>query len=139
MRSEERNQRRWRNRPLVRERDAQRARGLWITLLLVVAALAPAGIYLYEQNSCLQLSYEIESIERQQEKLAEKERRLAVEQAEAGSMRRIERWAARQRLTRTVVEEVVVVPHETVDPGTRMAHAPNGATDPAPRRTRRVE
>ncbi len=105
----ERNERRWKNRPLVRERDAPRARRLWITLALFAAALAPAGLYLYEQNSCLQLSYEIESIDRQREDLKELERRLEVRHAGVASMQSIERWAARRTLERPGAEEIVVL------------------------------
>ena len=118
--------RRWKNRALIRERDEQRARRLWLTLALVAAALAPAGFYLYEQNSCLQLSYEIAEIERQREQLAEGERRLEVDRAGVASMQSIERWAARKRLTRPAPEEIVIVPYETQDADTRLARVPDG-------------
>ena len=118
--------RRWKNRALIRERDAQGARRLWITLALVGVALAPAGLYLYAQNSCLQLSYELEEIERQREMLAEGERRLKVKHAGVASMQSIERWAARQRLTRPEPEEIVVVPYEIQNADTKLAHAPEG-------------
>ncbi len=135
----DRNERRWKNRPLVRERDAQRARRLWVTLALFVAALAPAGIYLYEQNSCLQLSYEIESIDRQREDLNELERRLEVRHAGVASMQSIERWAARRNLERPAAEEVVVWPYEDVVGDTMLARVPEGTAEPAPRRARRFE
>jgi len=118
--------RRWKNRALIRERDEQRARRLWITLALVAAALVPAGFYLYEQNSCLQLSYEIAEIERQREQLAEAERRLEVDRAGVASMQSIERWAARKRLTRPAPEEIVIVPYETQGADTRLARVPDG-------------
>ena len=135
----DRNERRWKNRPLVRERDAQRARRLWVTLALFVAALAPAGIYLYEQNSCLQLSYEIESIDRQREDLKELERRLEVRHAGVASMQSIERWAARRNLERPAAEEVVVWPYEDVVGDTMLARVPEGTAEPAPQRPRRFE
>lgn len=134
-----RNDRRWKNRALIRERDAQRARRLWITFALAVVALAPAGIYLYEQNSCLELSYGVASIERQREQLAEVERRLEVRRAEVASMQSIERWAARQSLTRPTPEEIVVVPHEIVSGDTQLARVPDRISEPASRRARRVE
>ena len=103
--------RRWKNRPLVRERDDQRLRWLWAMLAGLVLALAPAGAYLVNQNSCLELSYEIEELELQRERLAEIERRLAVRRAEVASMTAIERWAARERgLIRPDAERIVVVP-----------------------------
>ncbi len=135
----DRNERRWKNRPLVRERDAQRARRLWVTLALFVAALAPAGVYLYEQNSCLQLSYEIESIDRQREDLDELELRLEVRQAGVASMQSIERWAARKRLARPSDEEIVIVPYEETVGDTMLAGVPEGTVEPAPDRPRRFE
>jgi len=132
-----RNDRRWKNRALVRELDALRAKRLWITLALVAVALAPAGFYLFEQNSCLQLSYEIESVESQRERLEEAERRLEVRLAGVASMQSIEHWAALQRLTRPSAEEVVVVPYETRDDDTMMARVPDG--DVAPSRAWRFE
>lgn len=132
-------ERRWKNRPLVRERDAQRARRLWVTLALFVAALAPAGIYLYEQNCCLQLSYEIESIDRQREDLDELERRLEVRHASAASMQSIERWAARKNFERPAAKNIVVVPYEDAVGDTMVARVPKGTAEPAPRRARRFE
>jgi hypothetical protein len=133
--SNKRTERRWKNRQLVRERDVQRARRLWVTFALFVLALAPAGIYLYEQNSCLQLSYEIESIDRQREDLAELERRLEVRHAGVASMQSIERWAARKRLERPSEEEIVIVPFEDAVGDTMLARVPEGTDEPsAPRR-----
>lgn len=135
----DRNERRWKNRPLVRERDTQRARRLWVTMALSVAALTPAGICLYEQNSCLQLSYEIESINRQREDLNELERRLKVRHAGVASMQSIERWATRKNLERPAPEEIIVVPYEDVVGDTMMARVPESTAEPAPRRPRRFE
>jgi cell division protein FtsL len=134
-----RTERRWKNRPLVREHDAQRARWLWVTLALFVAAFAPAGIYLYEQNCCLQLSYEIESIDRQRENLGELERRLEVRHASAASMQSIERWAARKKLERPAAEDIVVVPYEDAVDNTMLARVPESTAEPAPQRPRRFE
>lgn len=131
-----RNQRRWKNRELVRERDAQRARRLWLTLALVVGALLPAGFYLYEQNTFLQLSYEIESIEKDRENLAEAERRLEVRHADVASMQRIEHWATRQQFTRPSAEEIVVVPHEKANADTMMAQTPMRTHESASRAER---
>lgn len=135
----DRTERRWKNRPLVRERDVQRARRLWVTLALFAAALAPAGLYLYEQNSCLQLSYEIESIDRQREDLDELERRLEVRRAGVASMQSIERWAARKNLERPAEEEIVVVPYEDAVGDTMVARVPEGTVEPASRRPRQFE
>ena len=135
----DRTKHRWKNRPLVRERDAQQARRSWVTLALFVAALTPAGIYLHEQNSCLELSYEIESIDRQREDLNELERRLEVRRAGVASMHSIERWATRKNLERPAPEEIVIVPYEDAVGGTVVARVPEGTVGPAPRRPRRFE
>lgn len=135
----ERNARRWRNRALIRERDVQRARGLWFGLAMFGAALVPAGVYLYEQNSCLQLSYEIESIERQREELDELERRLEVRHAGVASMRGIERWAARKRFERPEATEIFVVPHEQTASDTMVAGAPEDTEKTASAQPRRFE
>jgi len=134
-----RTERRWKNRTLVRERDVQRARGLWITLALFLGALAPAGLCLYEQNSCLQLSYEIDSIDRQREDLDELERRLEVRHAGVASMQSIERWAARKNLTRPAEDEIVVVTYEKTAGDTMVAGVPQGTPQPASKRPRRFE
>ena len=134
-----RTERRWKNRTLVRERDVQRARGLWIMLALFLGALAPAGLCLYEQNSCLQLSYEIDSIDRQREDLDELERRLEVRHAGVASMQSIERWAARANLERPAWEEIVVLPYEDVVGDTMLARVPEGTAEPAPQRPRQFE
>jgi len=137
--SSSRNERRWRNRTLVRERDVQRARTLWVTLALFAAALTPAGVYLYEQNSCLELSYEIDSIDRQREDLDELERRLEVRHAGVASMHSIERWAAKEKYERPTDKEIVVVPHGEAIDQTMVAGVPQGSAKPAAPRPHRFE
>ncbi|NIM01802.1 MAG: hypothetical protein GTN89_13450 [Acidobacteria bacterium] len=135
----ERNSRRWRNRALVRERDTRRARRLWVGLALSIAALAPAGVYLYQQSSCVQLSYELESIKDQREQLAEIERRLAVRHADAAAMRNIERWAARKRFERPESTEVFVLRPGGAAGDTVAARVPGGTAEHASARSRRSE
>jgi hypothetical protein len=135
----ERTERRWKNRTLVRERDVQRARGLWITLALFLVALAPAGIYLYEQNTCLELSYEIQTIDSQREDLDELERRLEVRHAGVASMQSIERWAERKSLERPEDDEIFVVPSENIIGDTMLAGVPEGTREPASSQPRRFE
>jgi len=131
--------RRWQNRPLVRERDAQRARWMWGMLALLIAALAPMGIYLFEQNNCLQLSYEMETIEEQRQTLTEAQRRLEVRYADVASMKRIERWAAKQRLTRPASEQIVVVPYGVELSPPMMAAAPGAFRGPSTTSSQRVD
>jgi hypothetical protein len=121
---------------VVRERDTQRARRLWMSLALVVGALLPAAFYLYEQNTCLQLDYEIASIESQRAELAKAERRLELRRGRIASMQAIERWAARHELTRPSVDDFVVVPYEENGGDTMLARAPEGAPSRAPRAER---
>lgn len=131
--------RRWQNRPLVRERDAQRARWMWGLLALLIAALAPMGIYLFEQNKCLQLSYEMETIEKQRKTLAEAQRRLEVRYADVASMQRIERWATQQRLARPASEQIVVVPHDVQLRPPMMAAVPHELDATSPDASQRVD
>jgi hypothetical protein len=106
----------WRNRPLVREPDPHRARVLWRTLAAVALALAPAGVFLVQQNEYVSLSYDVETLRSEQEALQEIERDLRVERAELESLPSIERWAVEDRgLVRPAPESVVVVTPKRVE------------------------
>jgi len=124
-------ERRWRNRPLVRERDEQRVRWLWRMLAALVAALAPAGTFLLQSNECLQISYSVNTLRDEHEMLVKQERRLRFERARLESLPRIESWAVRKHgLTRPAPEKVVVVSGPaTPDEGDLMARAPARAPD----------
>jgi cell division protein FtsL len=103
-------ERRWRNHPLVRERDHRRIFWLWSMLAAMVIAALPAGAYLYHQNRCLEVSYEVSAVAEERERLLEEERRLRVERARLESLGGIERWALRERgLVRPDTDDVVVV------------------------------
>ena len=131
--------RRWQNRPLVRERDAQRARWMWGMLALLIVAFLPTGLYLFEQNNCLQLSYEMETIEEQRQTLAEAQRRLEVRYADVASMQRIERWATEQRLARPASEQILVVPYNVELTPPMMAAIPEAFRGPSTTPSRRVD
>lgn len=88
--------RRWRNFGVVRERDVRLVRWLWGMLLCLTLSLVPAGAYLFYQNECLKVSYEINAAHTEIERLLEVERRLKVERAELESPPKIEAWARRQ-------------------------------------------
>jgi len=103
-------ERRWQNRPLVRERDHRRILWLWTMLAAMVLAVLPSGAYLFHQNRCLEVSYEVSRAAEEHERLLEEERRLRVERAELASLALIERWAVERRgLVRPDPDAVVVV------------------------------
>ena len=103
-------ERRWRNRPLVRERDHRRIFWLWSMLAAMALAALPSGAYLYHQNQCLEISYQVGAVAEERDRLLEEERRLRVERARLESLARIERWALRDRgLVRPEIDDVVVV------------------------------
>ena len=69
----------WHNRPLVRELDPRGARFIWRMVLALGISLAPAGVFLLQQNECLSLSYRVEELRSETESLREEERDLRVE------------------------------------------------------------
>ena len=89
--------RRWANREVSRETDQHQARGLWLRSLLLIAALLPGGVWLWQQSRCVQLTYEVQRMRERHDELLEQERRLLAERESAGSLDRIERWAQRRR------------------------------------------
>ena len=100
----------WRNRPVVRELDPRRAKFMRRMLITLGLALAPAGVFLLQQNECLTLSYQVEALRSEQELLRKEERDLRVERAELESLTSIEQWAVeKQRLQRPKPENVVIV------------------------------
>jgi cell division protein FtsL len=115
----------WRNRPLVREPDPRRAKFMRRMLITLGLALAPAGVFLLQQNECLTLSYKVEAIRSEQESLRKEERDLRVERAELESLTSIEQWAVeKRRLQRPKPENVVIVTSpQTVGPDRLVAHA----------------
>jgi len=105
--------RRWKNRPLVLERDTRLVRWLWIMLLAIVVAIAPGGVYLLLQSQCLELAYEIGDLHAEKERLIEEQRRLTVQRARLESLPEIEAWAHRRKgLVQSPPEKLVVLQPE---------------------------
>lgn len=115
----------WRNRPLVRELDPKRARVMRRMVVSLCLALAPAAVFLLQQNECLTLSYQVEALRAEQEALRKEERDLRVERAELESLTAIERWAvATRRLQRPRPENVMIVTlPQSVSPDRLVARA----------------
>ena len=115
----------WRNRPLVRELDPERAKFMWRMLFALGLSLAPAGLFLVQQNECLSLSYQVETLRSEQEALRKQERDLRVERAELESLSAIERWAIEnRRLQRPKPDNMVIVtPPQSVGPDRLVASA----------------
>jgi cell division protein FtsL len=134
-------ERRWRNRPLVREPDHRRIFWLWTMLAAMVIAALPSGAYLFHQNRCLEVSYQVSALAAEHQRLLEQERRLRVERAALESLEPIERWARKHRgLVRPAAGDVVVVgsaPAEPVATAVRRASRSTSKTN-RPRSGREV-
>jgi len=102
--------RRWVNHAVAREVDRHRLR--WIaagTLALCVAA-SPLALYTLQKSECVSLSYELNRLREEQERLAETERRLRMRRTAGESLEAVETWAARQgELARPLPAQVVVL------------------------------
>ena len=118
-------QRRWRNQPVHRVPDSQGARSLWRFVFALVVACAPTGVYLVQQNECVQLNYELDALRAGRAQLAKDERRLRIDRARLESLSDIENWAIGQRgLRRPAPDRVVVVREASSEPVELMARAP---------------
>jgi cell division protein FtsL len=107
--------RRWRNRPVVRERDFKRSRWRWILLAWFLAAAAPLTAYMLEQMEYVRSLYKVEELRVQYDRLSEMEQRLLIERQRLQAPARVERIAVRNLgLVRPTPHDVVVVhPAET--------------------------
>ena len=111
-------QRRWENRVIEREHDRLHTRSLRGVVLGLVLAFAPSAAYLLQQNECLELTYRIDALRREQDLLAELERQLSLERADLEALDAIERWATRaQGLARPADHEVVILDTTPSRPG----------------------
>ncbi len=129
-RGEAQAQRRWRNRAVLREIDDRRVRRLWRLVLSMVVAAAPMAVYVLQQNENLKLSYEVNALRAERERLLTEERVLSVEKTRLESLARIERWAFEERgLVLPDDGIVVVVPEPESEAGELMAAAPQGAEE----------
>ncbi len=116
--------RRWRNRPLVREQDSHRVRGSWRILLGILAAIAPAGMFLLCSNDCLKVSYSVSAHQHEYEQLLKEEQLLKVERATLSSLPRIEAWAVDEGLVKPQPDQRLVVRRTTRLAGRLVARAP---------------
>lgn len=116
--------RRWRNVPLVRERDMRRARFSLGLLLAIVASMTPFAVYLLEQFDYLHVRYKIEELRAQHDRLVEAERRLRIERAGLSALPRVEaRAAGMLGLVHPLPEQVLVV--RRLKPGSAVPRAPS--------------
>lgn len=130
-RGETQEQRRWRNRAVLREIDDRRVRRMWRLVLSMVVAAAPMAVYVLQQNESLKLSYEVNALRAERERLLTEERVLSVEKNRLESLARIERWALEEcGLVLPDDGIVVVVPELEAEAGDLMAAAPQGAEKP---------
>jgi cell division protein FtsL len=121
----------WKNRTLVREPDVHRMRRMWGTLLGIVLAIAPAGLYLLQQHECLKRTIAVNRLRAEHDRLLEEKRRLQVERATLQSLNGIERWASTDRgLVRPSSDRVVVV-ESSLPPRDLVARVPGSEVDPS--------
>ena len=122
-------QNRWRNRPIVRQRDARVELWIWSMLLGLAVAVVPSGVYMVHQNECLRTAYEVNELQRESERLLEEARRLRLERARRSALTRIETWALREgglvrpeptavRVLARPVEQPIDLVAQTDDPST---------------------
>ena len=86
----------WRNRAVIRERDDRKARWMWLAVVGMFLAAAPIGICTWQQNECLKLSYAVEALRAENDRLLETERKLKIDRAGGESLSDIENWATRE-------------------------------------------
>jgi hypothetical protein len=121
--------RRWANRPVVRETDDRRARWLWGLLFAIVAALVPAACLIVLQAECLAVSYEVNDLRSRREALTTEGRQLQLERARLESLARIEDWAdGVPDLVRPDTNDVIVVVGNAPGDGSLLARAPDRET-----------
>jgi len=101
--------RRWRNVPVVRERDPRRAvRAVRLLCWLLVAG-APLALYVAEQTSNVRVRYKIEEVRSQHERLVEAERRLRIERAALEALPHVEARALHELgLVHPSADQVIV-------------------------------
>lgn len=120
-------QRRWENRPLVREADSDLFGRLSRMTLAVIVAVSPIAFYLWMMNQSLGLAQQSTVQLERLEELDEQARSLAAELAELESPEGIEAWARKRRGFAPAAPERVVVLDATppsTDPV--VARAPGG-------------
>jgi cell division protein FtsL len=84
------------NARLVKEKDRARARELRRLLLCGAAIVVPLLVYVWQRVDFLRVSYEVEAVKNEREKLQEQNKQLTVERSFLLSPDRIEHLARRE-------------------------------------------
>ena len=122
--------RRWRNSPLHREVDTDRARWVLRAALLAVVAASPFAFYLLQTMSYVETRYALEGLRRREEHLVEAERRFRIEKATLEALPSVEARADLELgLSHPRPSNVVVV-----TPAELARRSPPEATLPRPAR-----
>ncbi len=120
--------RRWRNAPIVRERDSRRARWLWAVFLGLCAAATPIAAYLLQQMEYVQVRYQIEELRDRRARMEEAVKRLRIERATLEAFPRVESRAVEDLgLVHPPPRQVVVVRQVTQGRGRSSPRAPDAA------------
>jgi hypothetical protein len=88
--------RRWTNRSVAREVDRQRLRSIWGLVAAVALAASPLAFHALEKNECVGLSYELNRLRDEQERLTETARRLSMRRTAEESLDAAEAWVRTQ-------------------------------------------
>lgn len=104
-------QRRWSNRHVHREHDPRRSRWLRGLVIGVALAVTPFAVYIHQQNRCVKLTYELDELRTERNRLLVERRRLLARRAMLESPAAVEPWAQQELgLVRPQVEQLIVVP-----------------------------
>jgi hypothetical protein len=102
--------RRWVNHAVAREVDRHRLRWIGAGTLAACLAASPLAFYVMQKSECVSLSYELNRLRDEQERLAEAERRLRMRRTAGESLDAVEDWVARQgELSRPLPPQVIVL------------------------------
>lgn len=101
--------RRWKNQPVIRERDPRRVRALWWLMVGIVVALAPVAVFVWLQMQFVDVHYEIQNLQDAIEELERAEHRLRSDRARMSAPARVESNTRRLGLVRPEPDQVVMV------------------------------
>ena len=118
-------ERRWENRPLVREADSDLLRRLLRMTFAVMVAVSPIGLYLWMMNQSLDLAQQSTQQLERLESLHQEARSLTADLAELESPDRIEAWARDRRgLSQAEPQRIVVLDASPASTDPVIAQAP---------------
>lgn len=117
---------------LVRERDRRRTRELVALLFAALPMMAVIFAAIWANVETLRLGYQIERLQKQRDQLAERQRQLLTEKAEASALGRVAEVARTQLGLGTARPgQLVFVAHGTLPAAPAVSSAPARRATPA--------